>query len=278
MTNCTGSPAEQFLEAYLQGALPEDEAQRFEEHYFDCAVCLAKVEALQAVAQKLASEPREPLKEPIPWPTRVGTRLGALGAIAALLLLGFFGLRFRTGSKPLEIAGVAGSVTPAAPAHAPADPAPQARPSALAALSVSRLADLTPPAFLGANLRGQSRDAHFDAGMKAYASHAYLRAVQELSQVPAQDEDARAAQFYGGVCQMRLGHLPEARAALRAVADAGDSPQQEAALYYLAQTALLGDDSSEARRDLQSAIALHGDFEVRAKAQLAELRASEEGK
>jgi len=275
MTNCTGSPAEQFLEAYLQGELPESEAESFEEHYFDCPVCLAKVEALQAVALKLASEPREPVKKPIPWSTHAGTRLWALGAIAALLLLSFFAFRFRPESKRSEIAGSPAST---APAHAAAAPDTRAKPSTLAASAIPRLADLTLPVFQGANLRGQSRDPHFEAGMKAYTSHAYLRAAKDLSQVPAQDEDARTAKFYGGVCQLRLGNLPAAMTALRAVADAGDSSQQEAALYYLAQTALLGDDSAEARRDLQSVIALHGDFEVRAKTQVAELRASEERK
>jgi len=275
MKSCTGSPAEQFLEPYLQGVLPEAEAESFEEHYFDCPVCLARLEALQAVARKLASEPRGPIRKPIPWPTRVGTRLGAFGAIAALLLLGFFVYRFRADSGPPDIAR---SAPQTAPPSAPANPGTPAKPSTLASQSVSRLADLTLPAFQGANLRGQSRDAHFEAGMKDYTSHAYLRAIKDLSQVPPQDEDAGTAKFYSGICQMRLGNLPAARTSLRAVADAGDSPQQEAALYYLAQTALLSDDAGAARRNLQRVVALHGDFEARAKGQLVQIRASEEGK
>ena len=271
MTSCTGSPSDQVLEAYLQGALSEDEAESFEEHYFDCPVCLARVETLQAVSRKLASEPREPTKKPIPWPSRTTTRFWALGAIAALLLLGFFAYRFRPASKqPSE----ARSTAPVVPPVAPANQAAQPKSPTLATLAVSRLADLTLPSFQGANLRGQSRDPHFEAGMKDYASHKYQLAIKDLSQVPALDEDARTAKFYGGVCQMRVGNLAGAKAELHAVASAGDSPQQEAALYYLAQTALLGDNGAEARRDLKSVIALHGDFEARAKGQLAELRAS----
>ena len=89
MMHCTGKPTEEFLEAYLQGALPEAAAQSFEEHYFDCAVCLGQVEALQAVASKLASEPRPSEKKMIAWPLRVSL----WGAIAATLLLGWVGLR-----------------------------------------------------------------------------------------------------------------------------------------------------------------------------------------
>lgn len=266
MTRCDGSPAERFLEAYLQGTLPEDEAQKFEEHYFDCSICLAQVEAMQAVAKKLAAEPRAPQKKPIQWPSRIVIRFAALGAIAAMLLVGFVVLRFKSESKPADVASV-----PAAPV-APASVATAQTPApSLAASSLSRLADLTLPAFQGANLRGQSRNPHFDAGMKAYSSQEYERAVKQLSQVPKQDEDALGAKFYTGVCQMQLKEYPEAKAALRSVADAGDSPEQEAALYYLAQTALLSDNPDEARRALQRTIALNGDFKARSKTQLAAL-------
>jgi hypothetical protein len=87
MNHCKGSPSEQFLESYVRGTLPEAEAEGFEEHYFDCPACLAQVEALQAVALKLASQSRMPAKKPIPWPRRA--RLW--GAIAATLAVGFIG-------------------------------------------------------------------------------------------------------------------------------------------------------------------------------------------
>ena len=89
MTNCTGAPAEQFLESYLLGKLPDSEALIFEEHYFECPVCLAQVEALQAIAGKLRTAPRVQTRAPIPWPIR----FAAVGAIAAVLVAGFFVLR-----------------------------------------------------------------------------------------------------------------------------------------------------------------------------------------
>jgi len=71
---------------------------------------------------------------------------------------------------------------------------------------------------------------------------------------------------------MKDSNLPAATKTLRSVADAGDSPQQEAALYYLAQVALAGNDATTARHFLARTISLHGDFEGRARAQLSQIR------
>ena len=64
----------------------------------------------------------------------------------------------------------------------------------------------------------------------------------------AKCDDALSAQFYSGVCQMKLNQLDAAAATLGQVAGKGDSPQQEAALYYLAQIA------SAARRFRRGAV------------------------
>jgi hypothetical protein len=262
MTHCTGTLADRCLEQYIQGTLPDLEAREFEEHYFDCPACLAQVEALQTVALKLASQPRKATRTLIPWPLRVSV----LGAIAATLLIGFFSIK---GLRRPDGPAIATAPPAPVPATGPASqPAP--KPS-MASSAVSRLADLTLPAFQAPNLRGQSGDPNFTQGMKAYSSQNCAQAVQSLSQVPVEDEDALAAHFYIGVCQMHLGNLPEARADLTRIADAGDSPQQEAALYYLAQTALQNNDPKQAHHFLTRTISLHGDFERRAKAELTQI-------
>jgi tetratricopeptide (TPR) repeat protein len=257
MTNCTGSPAEQWLESYLQGTLPEAEASKFEEHYFDCPVCLAQVEALQAIALKLASQPRTTHKTLISWPIRAG----ALGAIAALLVLGFFGYQAR--HKALQTTVAAGPVVAAPPSSPSLHPAPPS----LASTTASKLADLTLPAFIAPNLRGESQDASFEAGMKDYAGGNCRGAITNLEQVPAESAAARAAEFYSGACQMHMGNLAEAAALLRKVADAGDSPQQEAALYELAQIALADNDLATAHKYLLHATSLRGDLEQKAREQ-----------
>jgi anti-sigma factor RsiW len=256
MTDCNGRPAEELLESYVQGTLPETEARKFEEHYFDCPRCLAEVEALQTAAMQLGARPRVAPKAPIPWPRRIGV----LSAVAALLIVGVF--VFRESRAP---GGSAVAVNPAPPASTAA-PAPGA--SSPAPMAASEIADLSIPVFQASALRGPGRNVHFAAGMQAYAGKNYLLAEKDLAQVPADDADGIAARFYAGVCQMQLGHLPAAAAALQSVADGGDSPQQEASLYYLAQTALLNNDVAEANRDLTRTVALHGDFERRARAEL----------
>jgi TolA-binding protein len=257
MTDCTGTLTDRCLERYIQGTLPEHEAQEFEEHYFDCPACLAHVEALQAVAHQLGSQPRKaPPKKVIPWPVRAG----ALGAIAAVLLIGYLNFHVK---RPISQPAIA---------TVPVTPVPHPAPPSLAASAVARLADLTLPAFQAPNLRGQSGNPHFDAGMKAYSRNDCPAAIKALSQVPPQDDDARAAKFYSGVCQMHEGDLNAASRALEAVANAGDSPQQEAALYYLAQVALERNDSTTARHYLARTISLRGDFEKRAQSQLIQVR------
>lgn len=268
MTNCKMNPAEEYVESYLQGTLAEVEAQEFEEHFFDCPVCLAKVEALQAVTHALRNQPRNPPKAPIPWPIRVA----AFSAIAALLFMGFLGYRAR--KQPPQPSVASSPVTPA-PSTKPSGPA---KPSSPASSALSSLADLTLPAFRAPNLRGQSGDPHFEAGMKAYSSNDCPHAIKTLSQVPAADEDSSAARFYTGVCQMHDGDLATASQTLRGLAEAGDSPQQEAALYYLAQISLSRNDSTTARHYLARTISLRGDFERRARSELTNLRAGDEGK
>ena len=258
MTDCTGTLTDRYLERYIQGTLPEDEAQQFEEHYFECPDCMAQVEALQTVARRLGSQPRMPVKAPIPWPVRIM----ALTAIAAMLVIGFITFRVKRAQPPQQAVAVA----LAAPV---AKPAPQ---PSLAAAAVSRLADLTMPAFQARTLRGQSNNLNFDSGMKAYAGKDCRGAVKALAQVPARDEDSLAARFFMGVCQMRDGDLGAASRTLDSVANAGDSPQQEAALYYLAQVALERNDAGAARHYLTRTVSLQGDFELRARAELTKIR------
>lgn len=258
MTNCAGSFAEERLEAYVAGTLPDAEAQAFEEHYFECTICLAQLQALQCVASGLR---RSPLKAParvMAWPTVPG----AFGAIAALLLITVIG--YRSIAHRPDVAAVPSVST---------SPAQSASASAL-----TEVADLTLPPFEASNLRGEAANSNYRAGMKAYAAGDCSAAVGRLVRVPAGDADALSAQLYAGVCQLKLKDVAEAARTLAMVADKGDSPQQEAAVYYLAQTDVLRADPVSARRNLEAVIALHGDFESRAQAELKRIPAEPVGR
>jgi len=262
MTICGGAPAELHALQYVEGTLSEFEVERFEEHYFDCPACLQYLQAIQAVAQELARKPIVPIQAPSRIPFAWPARVWAMGAIAALLLISVFTFKsFKSRpAQPIVAQSQPISLPQTGPAAQPA--------SATAHLvQVSQLADLMLPAYSAPNLRSESLDARFEAGMKEYASGNCRGAITALTQLPAERAEARAAQFYSGVCQMRLGDFALASKLLQKVADAGDSPQQEAALYILSQIALTGNDAATAHTYLLRTISLRGDYEARARAQ-----------
>jgi len=96
MTDCTSTLIDRCLERYIQGTLPESDARRFEEHYFDCPACLAQVEALQAVAQQLGNQPQKARRVMIPWPVRIVVP----AALAAGVVLAFVG--YHPSRKPVQ--------------------------------------------------------------------------------------------------------------------------------------------------------------------------------
>jgi len=212
----------------------------------------------------LSSTPSEAAKKRAPlisW-RKAGATLVAL---AASLLIIFLGERFLLPYfLPANVTIQFGPPQSPNPRH-PATSAPS---------SVAQLADLTLPPFRASNLREESEDANFVSGMKAYSTGDCHSALRALTRVSSSSSAARAAQLYSGVCQMHLGDLPAATATLQRVAVAGDSPQQEAACYYLAQVALARNDLALARQYLDRTVALHGNFEQRARSQSAALAAA----
>jgi len=252
MTQCTGAPADQWLEEYVAGTLPEAEALSFEEHYFACPVCLAQVEALEAAAGQVRDEPvdlpaapgRLPVRSPIRWPVFAG-------ALAATIVAAFLGFRiWQQGAAPAQ--GSSQS-QPAMPQRA---------------ADLAQMADLALPPFRATTVRGESKKGRFDVGMQAYAAGNCPAAIDALARVPAASERATVAQFYAAACRMKLADYAGAAQGFEAIARAGDSAFQEAAMYYLAQTELARNDAGSARSELEQVVALDGDFALRARRQL----------
>ena len=267
MSDCIGAPAREWLERYVDGTLPEAEAQKFEEHYFDCPACLGQLQALQAVQEQLRRHPVpivavQPKARILTWP-----RMVTVGAMAAALVIGVITLRMVQSGQP------AANQAPTHPAPTVSSPAAnQPAPStSQPEVQIAELADLHLPSYHAPTLRGESEDSLYERGMKQYAAGKCRNAIDTLGQVPPDGPDGVAAQFYAGLCRMHTGDLGGATATLRRVAFAGDSPELESAWYYLAQLALAHSDVNEARRDLRHVVALHGDFEKRARTQLAKL-------
>jgi hypothetical protein len=262
----------------VEGTLPEEEAQKFEDHYFDCPVCFGELQAIQAAQQALRHHPiavSQP-KHVIAWPIN-RNRMISFGALAAALLIGFFTLH-TIGHGPGQASDVAVAPAPAKQSpQAPAQPAdsyagPNAAQAPQPAMEIAELADLRLPSYSAPVLRGgETGNAAFETGMKKYVAGDCASAMNTLSRVEASGPDGLAAQFYSGVCRMHAGDLAAAALTLRHVADAGDSPYQESAFYYLAQIALAQSNAAAARRELTHVVELRGDLEHQARRQLAQI-------
>jgi hypothetical protein len=254
MTDCIGAPAREWLERYVDGTLPDAEAQQFEEHYFECSVCLTELQALQAARKQLEQHPvsAPPRRRVLSWPVLV-----SFGAMAAALLIGYLTVRTLRHPEPAGTLAVA--------------PPTKSNEAGQAAQQIAQLADLQLPVYRVATLRDGSEGTAFERGMKQYAAGDCTGARRTLAKVDAQGPDGLAAQFYSGVCAMHAGDFTGASSLLRSVASTGDSPEQESAWYYLAQISLARSDAADARQELDHVLSLHGDLEDQARKQLAQL-------
>ena len=271
MNNCNGRPAHEHALAYVEGALAQAESEQFEEHYFHCDLCHAEVQRVLATAQALADHPVAvpAAKRRLAW-LFTAPVAGWAGAAAVLVALAaVFALQTsRPVAKSPEVARIEEHPAPAQTGNQPAavNPALQQkiRP---AVVSPSQLADLALPLYLAHALRGESTNPEFAQGMVAYSRHDCGPALESLANVPAAAEEKIAAEFYSGACQLKLKNTQAARASFAAVLKVGDTPQQEAAFYEMAQVALADGKVAEARDYLKKTLDLQGDFEARARRQ-----------
>lgn len=242
--SCERIDREEYAERYAAGKLPEPEAEAFEEHFFRCAACLARLEAAQETAVIL----------------RTGgavRRLSYTGlAMAACLLVAlgaalFWARQPEANPPPAEVARL--------------EPPP---PNALA-----ELGRFDAPIYHDAVLRGAAErgSAEFTSGIAAYQKHDYTAAAASLSKAAeANPRDARAA-FFAGVSLLLSGDTAGGLDALRRTDGLGLTPYQEEARFYQAKALLLMGDAAGARQVLQRVVAMHGDWESTARDILARL-------
>jgi hypothetical protein len=307
MNECIGGPVEEFAERYLNGSLAENEAEKFEEHYFSCETCHEMLVALQDIRSSLAaasrledasgavttvvseSGPAQPLRivsRRASKPVQLGTprRFVAWGSIAAAILVAVVLAAVALNRHP---AGpqTAGN-TPAAPKKiAPgtvpgSDTQPEngSRAPVQAEnqnVQLASLADVQLPGYKAPELRGSEVNdpiqTAFASGMKSYTLGDCPEALAQFAHVPDGGPHGVAARLYGGLCRFKAHELSQAQNSFEAVIAAGDTPQLETAEYYLAQTMLLRSDAATARLWLRRTVSLHGDYQARAQAQLSRL-------
>ena len=137
------------------------------------------------------------------------------------------------------------------------------------------MADVHLPGYQAPQLRGgdvaNADHAEFTTGMQAYAQGDCSSALPALAKVPSAAPDGLAAKLYSGLCELQGRQLDQAQASFTVVTAAGDTPELETAEYFIAQTLLLRGDAAGAKDWLNRTVALHGDYEVRAQQQIAQL-------
>ena len=55
--DCPLRSGHDLAEAYVAGTLPEAEQDAYEQHFFSCSACLAQVQTLQELADRLRQQP-----------------------------------------------------------------------------------------------------------------------------------------------------------------------------------------------------------------------------
>ena len=246
---CEEIERDDVAEDYVLGRLDESRQQAFEDHYFECAACLAHVRAVQDL--------REALAAPAAVPGRRNLRTaGAILAAAAVLVLAV-----RTGhqlwsDRPESVS------SPAAPRDIvlSAPPPPTVR--------------VELPPYTPARLRAVPSVAQrlFRDAMTNYTVTNCAGAIDGLRRAVAADGAYTQARFYLGACELHTGAVSEAATNLQSVVAAGESPYLEDARWFLAQARVRQGDLEAARQELERVVALNGDRREAARRLLSELR------
>lgn len=284
MSNCTGAPAQEFGLAYVEGTLDEALMNRFEEHYYECSLCHEQVRALLALREELrersAPSPARAHKRTSIFRIPVFVWTVSLGCLVVIAGVVFYHSHQISNSNP-DLAANGNTPATGASTATPSATTPSGSPASASSttanikkpiIDASKLADLVLPIYTAHALRGQVPDEHMTAGMAAYKNGDCRKASDELALVKPTSDDSRAAHFYRGLCQLHTGQLNDAQTSLNVVAQAGESPEQEGALYALAQVALAQNNPALARTYLAKTIALQGGLESRARAQDSKLQ------
>jgi TolA-binding protein len=282
-------PDQETATRYVSGALTEAEQAEFEAHFFECAQCLAEVQALQAAREVLATRADRGAGTPPHRPRRGSSVIWALAAAASLgfALVAWTVLSQRgatdtqtvaTRSTPTpEAAASPASSTPPSVAPTPPASTPSAQPGEAPTPALLReLALVVAPPFARLATRGEqppANDALSDA-MTHYAAGRYDRAADTLRDVIRDARDTAAAtqgRFFLGICALKLGRHADARTALEQVAASNTAPYADEAHFYLAKAAIASGDLDRARRELRTAIDREAGPEGEARKLLARL-------
>ena len=253
--DCPAESGRDLAEAYVAGTLPEAEQDAFEQHFFGCAACLARVRTLQEIKDGVRRFPPATASyRPAPPPARVAAPW--LGLALAAGVIAAAGWWWQGSSAPA-------TATP--PANEPIEaPTRQAQ--------LAQLALIVPPRYVPPAGRGAAPTAgSFDAAMAHYVAGRYREAaaaLQALSEAAPMDPGIG---FFWGISELALGRADGAREGLTRAIAAGVQPYADEAHFYLAKVYLLEGAVDLARGELQYAVEHDAGPEGEAQRMLAAL-------
>ena len=141
----------------------------------------------------------------------------------------------------------------------------------IAADAYETLSRVFPPAWRDLAPQSQ-RPVELRTAIKNYSDRDYPAAIAMFAAVRNQRPDCVEARLYLGICYLAGDDRAAGIAELRSVVAAGNTPYLEQARFYLAKGLLGTGDIAGARRQLNDAIAMHGDLEQAAETLLARIR------
>lgn len=250
--NCDQVMKGEIAEKYLLGELGEADQEAFEQHYFECPRCFQELETYRALQGELKQAAPAILAEP------VGRRIGwawAAAAAGVLLVVGISTWLRQEGPAPPSV-------------QAPAQQAPTVQePAQPSVPSLSELAQVQPPPYVPATLRGPEDEARrqFRQAMQHYLKGDFQAAIPELRSAYRLDPKAPNIGFYLGACLLLTNDTDGAIKQLRAVTALGETPYLEEAHFYLAKAYLRKADLNGAQAEFNKTIQLQGERQKEAQ-------------
>jgi tetratricopeptide (TPR) repeat protein len=283
--DCPLRSGHDLAEAYVAGTLPEAEQDAYEQHFFGCSACLAQVQTLQELADRLRQLPAPavlhrtaaPGWTAAPW---LGLALAA-GLVAAFGWWWQGGVNRAPDAPPIATGPATASTPTANPTPGPTSPAvppdtPTATPPVEAASRravLTQLALVVPPRYVALAVRGgQAPPAgSFDAAMANYVAGRHRDAAAGLRALSEATPADPGVSFFLGISELVLGHPAAARESLTRAIAADVQPYADEAHFYLAKAYLAEDAVDKARTELRYAAKHEAGPEGEAQRLLSEL-------
>lgn len=238
--NCKEVEEREILDGYLLNRLTEAEREEYERHFFECEVCLSKVQtglALQEELQNASQGDFVATGSIRSWRWNWATTFAAV-ALGVMLVVGSLWLRRHQRAV---------SAIPAVPTLS------RSHSQVPAAPSLGELARVTPPQYDSTILLRSTESqaqTEFSKAMKYYQKGDYEHSIPGLKRAVQMDPAAGKFSFYLGACYLLTNQTDAAMDSFQRTLSSGDTRYVDEAHFYLAKVYLKEGKIAEARNEL----------------------------